>query len=102
MGGGILGVAVGGDVGVAAAEGLELLERLGGGAGAAIRAATVRVIMGAVPIGAIREAVTVAEERGGDFRGGGEIIGSDLETIGAQVVPAAQLREADEADAVAL
>jgi hypothetical protein len=106
MGGGILFVAVCvavcRAVAVAGAEGLELLERLGGGAGATLRAAAVRIVMGAVI-----QAVTVADEGGGDFGGGGEIIGlgpatgSDGAPL-AEALPAAQLREADEADAVAL
>src|SRR5262249_7404355 len=63
-------VAVGVAVAVAAAQGLELLERLGGGAGAALRAAAVRVVTRAVPIGAIWQAGAVADEACGDFRGG--------------------------------
>src|SRR5690242_6181407 len=102
MGGGTAvghGVAVCLAVAVAGAEGLELLERLGGGgARAALWAAAIRVVMRAVI-----EAV-IAEEGGGDFGGGGEIVGVDPAAGGgaslAEALPAPQLREADEADAI--
>src|SRR5262245_28627495 len=87
-----LRVAVGGDVAVAAAQGLELLQRLGRGADATLGAA-VRPVM--------RTIVLVFAEKRGDFGGGGEIVAGGR-AVFAKAFPTAQLGEAGEADAVAL